>query len=461
MADISAQIRAIQQASRGEQVRDSISSALIAINQGTASDINNAVQTLESNFQAGVDSIYDAVVAKGSTPTSKSLSDVVEAIGNIQGGSVIEHPNDTFVEVTFTGVMTSLSGNDIWTDGENIYYSNGSNQYIFNKSASTWSRKIWNINIPHGNYIWTDGENIYCSNYGQHYVLDKSTFTWEEKTWSGLTTFYGDYIWSDGENVYYSSGSNQYILNKSTSTWTAKTWSGLTSFDGRYIWTDGENIYYSYSTTYILNKSTSTWTVKPWNVTIPQGSFIWHYNNDVYLSYGANNHYILNKSTGDWDSKNWPESFIGVYIWTDGDTCYFSASAPVSLMYDYQNDDWVETSFIGPVDLQPQYIWTDGENTYYSGGASNSQYILDKSTLTWVEKTWNGLESTPLIGNCIWSDGDNVYYSYNSQHYILDKSTSTWSQKTWNGFSTFEGQYVWSDGENIYTRTNGKTYKLT
>ena len=45
----------------------------------TPSDIS----TLQSNFQAGVDSVYNAIVAKGTTPASKSLSDVVTAIGKI------------------------------------------------------------------------------------------------------------------------------------------------------------------------------------------------------------------------------------------------------------------------------------------------------------------------------------------------------------------------------------------
>lgn len=49
--------------------------------------INDAVSTLESNFQDGVDAIYDACVAKGSTPASQSLSDVVQGIMDIpQGG---------------------------------------------------------------------------------------------------------------------------------------------------------------------------------------------------------------------------------------------------------------------------------------------------------------------------------------------------------------------------------------
>lgn len=49
--------------------------------------VGDAVSTLESNFQDGVDAIYDACVAKGSTPASQSLSDVVQGIMDIpQGG---------------------------------------------------------------------------------------------------------------------------------------------------------------------------------------------------------------------------------------------------------------------------------------------------------------------------------------------------------------------------------------
>ena len=50
----------------------------------SAKALSELNSNLKSNFQAGVDSIYDAVVAKGSTPTSKSLSDVVAGINNIQ-----------------------------------------------------------------------------------------------------------------------------------------------------------------------------------------------------------------------------------------------------------------------------------------------------------------------------------------------------------------------------------------
>ena len=43
MADITAQIRAIQQASRGEDVRDAIVSALQAINTNIETDVTSAV----------------------------------------------------------------------------------------------------------------------------------------------------------------------------------------------------------------------------------------------------------------------------------------------------------------------------------------------------------------------------------------------------------------------------------
>jgi len=38
------------------------------------------ISTLQTNFQAGVDSVYNAIVAEGTTPASKSLSDVVAGI---------------------------------------------------------------------------------------------------------------------------------------------------------------------------------------------------------------------------------------------------------------------------------------------------------------------------------------------------------------------------------------------
>ena len=43
---------------------------------------------MQINFQAGVEAVYDAVVAKGITPASTSLSDVVQGIMDIPGATV-------------------------------------------------------------------------------------------------------------------------------------------------------------------------------------------------------------------------------------------------------------------------------------------------------------------------------------------------------------------------------------
>jgi hypothetical protein len=48
--------------------------------------VDDAVDELHTNFQAGVDAVYDAVVAKGSTPASHSLSDIIAAIAAIPTG---------------------------------------------------------------------------------------------------------------------------------------------------------------------------------------------------------------------------------------------------------------------------------------------------------------------------------------------------------------------------------------
>ena len=129
-----------------------------------------------------------------------------------------------------------FSGLYIWTDGTNIYHSDGANNYILNGNA--WEKTENWRSICYGDCTWTDGINTYYSDGLQQQVFNG--VTWETKTWNGLTDIYGDRIWTDGTNTYYD---DSYILNGDT--WEPKTWNGLTSFDGRYIWTDGINIYYS------------------------------------------------------------------------------------------------------------------------------------------------------------------------------------------------------------------------
>lgn len=49
----------------------------------SAKALSELNSNLKANFQAGVDSIYDACVAKGATPASKSLSDIVDGVTTV------------------------------------------------------------------------------------------------------------------------------------------------------------------------------------------------------------------------------------------------------------------------------------------------------------------------------------------------------------------------------------------
>lgn len=70
--------------------------------QLTATNVQEAIDEMVVNFQGGVDDVYDACVAKGSTPASHSLSDVITAIGNIETGGGLTQVNPFGSATTLT-----------------------------------------------------------------------------------------------------------------------------------------------------------------------------------------------------------------------------------------------------------------------------------------------------------------------------------------------------------------------
>ncbi len=259
----------------------------------------------------------------GETIIDVQLSDITSSINYV---AVFEFLSfNTFELINENDVV--LYGGDVWTDGENIYYSCGTRQYELNKETFTWIEKVWDIELA-GRSIWTDGENIYYSSGTYQYELNKETNTWEQKSWNGFSKITGTCVWTDGENIYYSYGTRQYELNKETDTWESKKWLGYSSFDGSNIWTDGENFYYSsgYNTyQYELNKETDTWEQKSWNGFSDLSSSIWTDGENIYYSYGTYQ-YELNKETDTWEQKSWNglNDFFASGIWTDGENVYYS-----------------------------------------------------------------------------------------------------------------------------------------
>ena len=201
------------------------------------------------------------------------------------------------------GYCTDVNGKDIWSDGTNIYYSGGIYQYKLN--GTTWETITWpelssKSAYFHGEFVWTDGNNIYWSYSSDQYKFNGTT--WESMTWdsTGFETPLGDNIWTDGTNIYWSYAYNQYKLNGTK--WEPMTWFGLTNFEGQFIWSDGINIYYSYKYESVLNQqyklNGTTWEEIEWNgLTNPDGRYIWTDGINMYYSNGTNSQYILNGNT--------------------------------------------------------------------------------------------------------------------------------------------------------------------
>lgn len=179
---------------------------------------------------------------------------------------------------------TNVSGDYMWDDGENLYYSSGTSQKVLNFNTMTWENKTWNgLTNFAGNKIWTDGIDIYYSNgTSGHWVLNRNTDTWETKTWTTYIGFHGNYIWKDARGRIFSlSGGNFYKLNDARDEFVRITTStGLTSGNASYIWTDGTNVYHSNASThYIFDHDNLKWTAKGFGGNpYFSGNSIWHDN---------------------------------------------------------------------------------------------------------------------------------------------------------------------------------------
>ena len=160
--------------------------------------------------------IANAIIAKGGTVSS--------------GDGFEEFPADIDSISGNSGLLTSIHCNPM------------------RDKRTSWTTKTWSgLTSFDGQYIWTDGENIYYSSDSTQYVLDKSTSTWTTKTWTGLTSFRGGYVWTDGERVYYSRNAySQYVLDKANRDWQTSVidFQGYTLSDPTLqLFTDGVDIY--------------------------------------------------------------------------------------------------------------------------------------------------------------------------------------------------------------------------
>lgn len=231
-------------------------------------------------------------------------------------------------------------------------------------------------------------------------VFSLSPMTWINPPGTSSSSLQnGKYVWSDGEHVYYSAGSVQKVLDIPTHTWYDKEW----NYEGDTAYgLTGENVWYD-------------------------GEFF-HFSN--------NHHMVLDKATSTWIAEGW---------YTPKATTEYQA---------------LHANMYG------KEVWTDGSNIYYNMVSSSDftwvSWVLDKSTHTWTNKTWNILSGGSFDGYFTWYDGKSIYLSDSGRQYVLNPSTSTWAPKTWDLDSDLWGYNLWSNGAYIissWLHHEGQSYE--
>lgn len=123
-----------------------------------ATNVQSAIQKLKTNFQGGVDSIYNACVAKGSTPASHSLSDVVAGINAIPTGitptgSSTYQDNGTYDVTNIATAVVDVPASAV-VSGTKYISSNTSSE---GTDVTTYQKVV--VNVPAS--AVTDGTFVY------------------------------------------------------------------------------------------------------------------------------------------------------------------------------------------------------------------------------------------------------------------------------------------------------------
>ncbi len=294
------------------------------------------------------------------TPISfnnKALARSVDSLWHHAGGHVMWLPT------SFTGVPSSSSwgGNEVWTDGTDIYCASSvaSVTYKLDKNTKTWSQVdvgfSWATTLHYS--VFHDGNITYaCLNggtYPQVYVFDKST--------KKFTTHYQqDYPTSAAE-----------------------------------VWYNGGDIYHSANTGVVgdpahnlkWNRSTHKWEVVSMSCNPSMsgphgllGNAVWNYNNNSYVGDWDNDGnflrlYKFNHSTSTWNETSWSGfcAVTGIDIWNDYDGNMIYSNGTVQYKMNTSNNKWEPYNrwYVMPAPNRGRYVWSDGDGIYWSVNNAN------------------------------------------------------------------------------------------
>ena len=144
-----------------------------------ADTVQEAIDEVIVNFQAGVDDVYDACVAKGSTPASHSLSDVITAIGNIETGGGLTQINP----FGSSGTISLYNANGVTVSSSSVD-SDGTGSMVCSESQAGYEGFVLELDgVTAGKkYLLTfdlqfTAETQFMSGYRIGFTLENSAFT--------------------------------------------------------------------------------------------------------------------------------------------------------------------------------------------------------------------------------------------------------------------------------------------
>ena len=323
----------------------------------------------------------------------------------------------------------TFSGEDIFTDGKNIYAIWGQNMAIWDKSTEKFYLYTGTVSgIPssglYGRNAWTDGKDTFITagmDYGAVYKFDTDSMAFsavdsdDSFTGADIWSWHGYLFCTDdaatGEN-YRLDGDAE---NGFTCTSITMNVSSNIISQGRYIWTDGNDIFYDEGNYhYKLNQETST------------------INNLVWEPY------TINSTTGGLGTIN----LSGDEVFSDGQNiCWLSKpgfTSPDLYIYTLKDGKWNSQTIgmptVNNLSLNGRYVFTDGENFYIKSTTSNSDFKITRRTDT---------SSKPLIGYEYGNSqsaviGDSV--TSGETYYVVFSVVTT--QERYTSFNDFVTNYV-------------------
>lgn len=217
--------------------------------------------------------------------------------------------------------MTDFEGKYIWTANDTYYYSDTTKNLKL--VSNTWVNISTFNEAIDGQDVWTDGTNVYYSQgTGQQYIFDTNTETWNNMEWQGYQDIYGQMIWIRSGEIFFSNGADNFKLN-------GNLWELFEDFtseqpiNGNQVYSDGESYYYS-NTDINMYLEYYTWVIKPTDQQI-DGNNVWTDGTNLYYSeQGIQLRY--NQAQNTWEEQIW-DGFIPTLaqeIWTDGTNIYYS-----------------------------------------------------------------------------------------------------------------------------------------